>query len=196
MRESIFSYWEGVLASWWEITSLTQYLLSTSLWWVLCTPSSWVKGCNYKLLPLSLTLQLFSFEHGLGKVQRFLSSQRGPSHVLGTWGKVAVRDTEISINAHSTSSGTESSENCSVPWEALPTEVAPPAKTGQDLVWSEKGPLGEGENRDLQAGHDQEAKGQRWLGRYKRQPPKEESLKKITRNVCHGLSYVWCYENI
>lgn len=70
----------------------------------------------------------------LGRYRDSFPLKEDPHHVLGTWGKVAVGDTEISINAHSTSSGTESSENCSVPWGALPTEVAPPAKTGQDLA--------------------------------------------------------------
>jgi len=31
VKESIFSHWDSVLASWWKITSLTQYLLSNYL---------------------------------------------------------------------------------------------------------------------------------------------------------------------
>lgn len=95
MRESIFSHREGILASWWEITYLTQYLLSTYLS-LMDAIYPWVKGCIYKLLSLSLTPQLFpfSFVCGLGKVQTQISfpHKEDPDHVFGTWGKVMVGD--------------------------------------------------------------------------------------------------------
>lgn len=72
MGGSLFSLWKGVLASWLgnykpESVSTKHLLVFDGC---LCTPSSWVKGCNHKLVPLSFTPQLFSFslQGGLGKV--------------------------------------------------------------------------------------------------------------------------------
>ena len=81
MRQSIFSYWEGVLAIWWEVTSLTQYLLSTYL--SLMDRMYPITLSNYKLLPLSLSPQVFSFFIWTwpweGTNRDFFSSQGGPS---------------------------------------------------------------------------------------------------------------------